>query len=550
MSDTTTGKGMRIDKAVFIPATAVTMIFGFLFFIFPEGSNAVLKKIHAFTTNELGWFFLLFTLAMLFLCLYYAFSKMGNIVLGGKDEKPQFSTWTWLGMILTSGTGGSLLYLAAIEWIWIMGAPPFGVEAGSEEAARWASTYGMFHWGPSAWAFYIAVAIPIGYFYFVKKEKNMKMSEYARPLLGKHSDKLAGHTLNFLYIFGLLGGVLTSVALGTPAISSGLAYMVGLETSNVFIDTLVIVLWTAIPVFALVLGLKKGVAKMSVWNIRGDIVLLVVILLFGPTFFILNQSTDALGMMVQNFMYMSLTTDAISQNGFPQGWTVFYFSWWAVYALPFGLFIAKISKGRTIRQVVLGGLIAGSLGCMLFYMVLPNFGIHLQQTGAADLITALNEKGRGGVVIEMFKHAPGGYFMIIFFTVICLLSYITGHAAVGYSLAAASEKKLDVDQEPQKWNMAFWLVLAGVVSLGLYLLNPSALSPLQTVSILTGFPICFAMVVLIMSFMKQIKKDFPEGVPAVSGSEKIYVEYSEKYDPEKDPGRKVKGGKKPALETE
>ncbi len=408
MSDNEKPKGMRIDKAVFIPATAVTLFFGFLFFIFPEASDRVLGQVHAFTTHELGWFFLLFTMAMLFLCLYYAYSKMGKIVLGGRDEKPQFSTFTWLGMILTSGTGGSLLYLGAIEWIWIMGAPPFGVEPNSLEAARWASTYGMFHWGPSAWAFYIAVAIPIGYFYYVKKEKNMKMSEYARPLLGKRSDGLAGHTLNFLYIFGLLGGVLTSIALGTPAISSGIAYMIGLDATNVGIDILVIVLWTFIPLLALVLGLKKGVAKLSDWNIRGDFLLLFIILIFGPTFFILNQSTDALGLMIQNFIYMSLTTDAIASNGFPQGWTIFYFSWWAVYALPFGLFIAKISKGRTIRQVVLGGLIAGSLGCMLFYMILPNFGINLQISGTADLVTVLSEKGRGGVVIEMFKHAPAG----------------------------------------------------------------------------------------------------------------------------------------------
>ena len=175
MSVSNQPKGMRIDKAVFWPATAVTLLCGVFFFFFPKESNDVLNKIHAFTTNELGWFFLLFTLAMLGVCLFYAFSKMGNIVLGGEGEKPQFSTLTWLGMVLTSGTGGSLLYLGAIEWIWIMDAPPFGVEPGSMEAARWASTYGMFHWGPSAWAFYMAAAIPIGYFFFAKKKSNMNM---------------------------------------------------------------------------------------------------------------------------------------------------------------------------------------------------------------------------------------------------------------------------------------------------------------------------------------------------------------------------------------
>ena len=197
MSDVRKTNSMNIDKSVFIPATAVTLVAGALFFIVPDKSNKILNSIHAFTTDELGWFFLLFTFAALVLCMYFALSKMGNIVLGGVNEKPQFKTSTWLGMILTSGTGGSLLYLGAIEWIWIMDAPPFGVEPGSIEAARWASAYGMFHWGPSAWAFYVTCAIPIGYFFYAKNMKNMKMSEFARPLLGKKSDGIAGHTLNF-----------------------------------------------------------------------------------------------------------------------------------------------------------------------------------------------------------------------------------------------------------------------------------------------------------------------------------------------------------------
>lgn len=524
MSDISKKSGMRIDKTVFIPATAVTLGSGVFFFMKPTESASVLGKIHAFTTDELGWFFLIFTLAMLCICLYYAFSKMGNIVLGNKNEEPQFKTLTWLGMILTSGTGGSLLYLGAIEWIWIMGAPPFGIEANTIEAAKWASAYGMFHWGPSAWAFYIAAAIPIGYFYYAKKMKNMKMSEFARPLLGSKSDGLAGHTLNFFYIFGLLGGVLSSVALGTPAISSGFAFMLGLDQSNTLIDILVIVLWTFIPVIALTFGLKKGIARLSDINVKGFGILILAILVLGPTWFILNQSTDALGLVFQNFLYMSLTTDAIAGGGFPQGWTIFYFAWWAVYALPFGLFIAKISKGRTIRQITISALSAGSLGCMIFYMVLPNFGLNLQLNGTTDLVTVLSERGRGGVVIELFSHAPGGSIMIIFFTLICLLSYITGHTAVGYSLAAASEKNISGNQDPQKWNMSFWLILAGIVSLGLYLLNPDALQPLQTVSIITGFPICFALIILIMSFFKQLKLDFPDGIPMVSSSkEKIYA---------------------------
>jgi BCCT family betaine/carnitine transporter len=299
--------------------------------------------------------------------------------------------------------------------------------------------------------------------------------------------------------------------------------MMGLPASNVGIDILVIALWTFVPLITIVFGLKKGVAKLSNINMWGFVLLIGMLVVFGPTWFIFNQSTDGLGLMIQNFFYMSLNTDPIGNGGFPQAWPVFYMSWWAVYALPFGLFIAKISKGRTIRQLVAGGLSAGSLGCMIFYMVLPSFGMDLQLKGTVDLVKSLAEKGRGGVVVDMLGAAPGGFFMIALFTIVCLLSYITGHVAVGYSLAASAEQKLKGGQDPQRWNVTFWLVLAGTVSLGLYLLNKSALAPLQTVSIITGFPICIAMTVVILSFFKQLKKDFPDGIPLrKTSAEKIY----------------------------
>jgi len=524
MSRTNEMKKGAIDKAVFFPALIVTLVMGIYFLYDPKGSAALLGKLHSFTTGELGWFFLLATVAAVLFCVYLAASRYGNIVLGTKGEKPEFSTATWLGMIFTSGTGGSVLYLGAVEWIWIMQSPPFGIEPGSADAARWASAYGMFHWGPSAWAWYIACAIPIAYFFYIRKERSLKISEFARPLIGDQADKLGGQTINFLYMFGMIGGVMTSLALGTPLISGTIVYFLGLEQSNAFIDTLVIFLWTFIPLIALIFGLKRGVSKLSEWNVRMDVVMLILIVVLGPTSFILNQSVDGLGLMLQNFIYMSFVTDVIRDTGFPQGWTVFYFSWWVVYAMPFGLFIAKISKGRTIRELVLGGLVAGSLGCMVFYMVLPGFGIDLQMSGQADLMTIMNESGRGQVVIEMLQHLPAAWLLVPAFGLITLISYITGHCAVGYSLAAATQEEMAQDEDPAKWNIAFWLILAGVVSLGLYFINPESLKPLQTVSILTGFPLVFVVYIVAHSFMKQIKLDFPFGLPAAESDGKVYLE--------------------------
>lgn len=515
-----------IDKAVFWPATIITLMMTVVFLYDPENSGRIMGQLHAFSTGELGWFFLLATFGIVVFCLYLAASRYGGVVLGVRGEAPEFKTLTWLCMIFTSGTGGSVLYLGAAEWIWIMQAPPFGIEPGSAEAARWASAYGMFHWGPSAWAWYIASAIPIAYFFYVRKKATMKMSEFARPILGKSADGWGGHIVNFLYMFGMVGGVMTSLALGTPLISNAIVYVMGWESSNAFLDTFVIFLWTFIPLVALIMGLQKGVSVLSRWNVRADVVMLLAILVCGPTAFILNQSVDGLGLMLQNFVYMSFATDVISDGGFPQAWTVFYFSWWVVYALPFGLFIAKISRGRTIRELIMGGLIAGSLGCMMFYMVLPGLGISLQTSGTLDLMTLMNEQGRGAVVYSMLEQMPVGALFVFVFGLITLISYITGHCAVGYSLAAATQKEMKQNEDPVKWNVAFWLVLAGAVSLALYFINPESLQPLQTVSILTGFPLCFVIAIILGSFMKQINLDCPDGFPAPDGKGRIYLDAS------------------------
>lgn len=235
--------------------------------------------------------------------------------------------------------------------------------------------------------------------------------------------------------------------------------------------------------------------------------MLMAILICGPTAFILNQSIDGLGLMLQNFVAMSLSTDAIGRSGFPQMWTVFYFSWWVVYAIPFGLFIARISKGRTIRQLIVCGTLAGSLGCMVFYMVLANFGLSLQTTHLIDFVPILNEQGRGVVVSRLLEQLPASQIFLVAFGAIALISYITGHCTVGYALGFATQKRADCDSEPAFWNVAFWLIMTGVVAITLYLLDAQSLQPLQTVSILAGLPLCGVVIILLKSFLTQLAVD-------------------------------------------
>lgn len=496
-----------IELNVFVPAILFIAAIIVCLTIYPQSTSNYINLMHHFLTWEMGGIFLVMTFLVVICCIWLAFSRYGDILLGTPGEGPDFSLLTWLGLIFTSGTGGSLLYLASVEWIWIIQQPPFGAAPGSQQAARWASAYGMFHWGPSAWAWYLICAVPIGWFIHVKKVTSLKVSDLCRGYLGAKSDGICGHLINFFYMFGLLGGAVTSLALGTPMISAVFCHVFHLDPTGRFVNVLVIFIWTLLPLLILFFGLKKGMAWASNLNIRADILMLLAVIICGPTAFILNQSIDGLGMMLQNFVTMSLSTDAIGRSGFPQMWTVFYFSWWVVYAIPFGLFIARISKGRTIRQLIVYGSLAGSLGCMVFYMVLANFGLSLQINHVIDFVPVLNEQGRGVVVSILLEQLPWSQVFLFAFGSIALISYITGHCTVGYALGLATQKTADCYSEPMFWNVAFWLVMTGVVATTLYLLDAQSLQPLQTVSILAGLPLCCVVFILLKSFLRQLAVD-------------------------------------------
>ena len=193
-----------IELNVFIPAILFIAVIILCLTIYPQDTSQYINEIHHFLTWEMGGVFLVMTFLVVLCCLWLAFSRYGDILLGQSGEKPDFSLLTWLGLIFTSGTGGSLLYLASVEWIWIIQQPPFGATAGSAQAARWASAYGMFHWGPSAWAWYLICAVPIGWFMHVKKTNSLKVSDLCRGCLGARADGFCGHCVNFFYMFGVV----------------------------------------------------------------------------------------------------------------------------------------------------------------------------------------------------------------------------------------------------------------------------------------------------------------------------------------------------------
>lgn len=506
--------GPKIDSMVYWPSVLITISLAVYFVFNPTGSLEKLNAVFNYMTNELGWTYIWFTLLAFGSALYLIFGKYGNHILGVPGDKPDFSTFSWIGMIFTASTGSSLLYWGTIEWIYYWQAPPFGAEVGSWQAAEWASTYGLFHWGATAWAMYAVVSVAIAYAYHVRKKPILRLSEACRGILGDKVDGWIGKLIDIFFVFGLIGGVTTSMGLGTPMLTAGICKLTGIAHTQK-LEIIIITIWTLSIGITVFLGLEKGIKKLSDLNIYLAFgVLGFLLVLGGHTVFILNQTTSSIGLMTQELVRMSFWTDAVGQSKHPQWWTIFYWAWWVVYAPAMGLYIAKISKGRSIKEVVLGSVFWGSLGCWVFFSILGNYSMGLQLSfnnpeafpgRALDVISIFTTSGPAWAVVETIAAAPLGMVLLAAFTLLAFISMVTGQTTIAFTLAAVTTKELKEEEEPARWNSFLWALILGTISISLLLFN--ALKPLQTTSIVAAFPLMFVLILVAVSFFKMVKVD-------------------------------------------
>ncbi|WP_106495872.1 BCCT family transporter [Lentibacillus sp. Marseille-P4043] len=501
-------KPKLIDWPTFIGALILILGVSVPLMVFPEKGKEVVNIANDFMTGNFGVLYLLVGLAAFAFLLFVAFSKNGHVKLGNEDEKKEFGTFSWAAMLFAAGIGSSILYWGMIEWAYYYQGPPFGITPESNEAVAWASSYGMFHWGPIAWAIYTLPALPIAYFYYVRKKPVLKISEAVRPVLGRLVDGPLGVIIDVLFMFGLMGGAGTTLALGTPMIAEGVHDLTGIPLT-IGLNGGIMLLCTLIFAISAYSGLNRGIKILSDVNLWLAIFVLAFIFLFGPTLFISETTFTSIGTIVDNFFHMATWLEpfgnlaGFTETKFPESWTIFYWAWWVVYAPFVGLFVARISRGRTIREMVLGTMIYGTLGCILFFGIMGNFGLYLQLTGDFDVIGFMNENGAPAAIIEILHQLPLATMMVAVFTVLAIIFLATTFDSSSYILAAVVQK--EVQSEPLRWNRLFWAFT--LCLLPFVLMFVGDLETLQTASIVAGFPVIFIMLLLAWSFMKASNSD-------------------------------------------
>ncbi|EJF93780.1 BCCT family transporter [Bartonella tamiae] len=498
-----------IDKITFWGSVALLLLVTMPLIFYPEAGEQWINQAKAILTDEFGFIYLALGLAAFCFMIYIIFSDIGQIKLGEPDEDVEFGTLSWGAMLFCGGIGASILYWGTIEWAYYYIQPPFNAIPESHEAVRWATTYGLFHWGFIAWSIYLVPALPIAYFYYVRKKEVLKVSVSLMPVIGEKKSKgLTGKLIDVMFVFGMLGGGATTLGISAPLITEGLHVLFGFPTT-LLAQLGVLLICTCIFAYSSYAGMEKGIKFFSNINFWGAMGFLAFVLIVGPTVFLLNTGLDAIGRMLTNFFRMATWTEPFGglsdfdDTHFPQDWTIFYWAWWLVFAPSMGLFIARISRGRTMKQMVAGSLFFGSLGCFLFFIVLGNYSLSLQLSGALDVIQILKDQGPTSAIYATLGQLPFSYLAILVFTILCVIFTATTFDSISYILAAVVQKK--INKEPMRWNRLFWAFALSFLPATLLFMG--GLSTLQTAAIVGGLPLLFIVALQMVSIVKAANFD-------------------------------------------
>ena len=491
-----------LDKPlIIVPLGIVTALF-IVFLLAPERSTEVTDLIRGFLGNQLGFFYIVMGLGIVLITLYIAFSRYGNIRLGN-TEKPMFGDFKWAILIFTGVFASDLIFYSLIEWAMYAG-DPFIVEKGSE----WISTYPLFHWGPVPWGFYVMLSVAFAFMLHTRGRNKQKFSEACRPILGDRIDGSAGKVIDIIAICALIAGTATTFSITTPLLTASLGTIIGVDGTaamTVAILILIAVIYT-ITVFFGIAGIYQA-AKICI----ALFFLMIFYILFfgGQTQFIIETGVTSIGNLAQNFIGMATWMDPLrisdsGYGGFVQNWTIFFWAYWMAWCVATPFFLGMISKGRTIKNVILGTYGYGLAGTFLTFIVFGNYGLSQQLAGNVDVISAVKAETEYLVIISILQTLPFSTIVIGVLFIMLVIFYSTTFDSLTYVVSAYSYKHLLPGKESANRVRAFWAIVFIIFPIGL-IFAENSINSLQSVAIIAAFPIGFVFCIIIASFFKDAR---------------------------------------------
>lgn len=457
----------------------------------------ITNELFSVCTTYFGWLYLIAMLLFVIVSVCVAFSRYGNIKLGKKEDKPEYSNKSWFAMLFCAGMGVGLVFWGVSEPISHY-INPLGCEGGTIDASKFAFRTVFMHWGIHPWACYAIVGLTVAYFKF-KREKSGLISSTISNVI---TNRIVLKIVDFLAVFATIAGIVTSLGLGVLQVNSGLNYLMNVP-NNVSIQIVIIVLVTIIFIISAVSGINKGVKLLSNVNLILAIFLTVFCFLIGPKLDILNNLTSGLGGYLSNIIQDSLAIETYGDNSWLSSWRIFYWAWWVAWAPFVGIFIARISKGRTIREFILGVVLAPTLASIIWFSVWGTLGISFGQDGrlTTENLTNIAASPETGLFVVLSEYPLG--VIISGLTLALIVTFFVTSADSGTYVLAMLTSEGNIN--PAKKQKIVWGIIQAI--LAILLLVCGGLKPLQTISIVAALPFLCVMIVQIIALFKDLREE-------------------------------------------
>ncbi|BDM23784.1 BCCT family transporter [Pseudomonas sp. LRP2-20] len=443
-----------------------------------------------------------------FVCVVFvvwiALGKYGNIKLG--EGKPAYGNASWVFMFICAGLGSATMYWAFMEWVYYYSAPGLGVAPLSKEALEYSIAYSFFHWGITPWAIYGIASLAMAYHFHVRKNTGLSLSAAVEAITGLKATGAVGRFVDVVFLMSTFGGLVLTITLSASTVGKGISMLFGIDDGYALKASLVLAV-TLVFSLSSYIGIGKGMQKLAHAACALTVIYAVIVLVLGPTGFTLNNIANGVGLMLQNFVRMSLSTDPAGNGEFARGWTVFYWLYWITYTPGVALFVTRVSRGRKIKEVVAAMILGGCGGCWLFFGSLQSFAIHQFISGVVDAPTLINSVGGEEVVSLLLFSLPFGKILAVGYYLLMLVFLASHLDAVSFAVAATSTRNLKEGDEPSTTLRLFWcLMLAAIPLAMLYIGAP--LHALKTVVTVAAIPFLAVLMVKMYGLLRWMKADY------------------------------------------
>lgn len=497
---------MKLDWKKFLPSLFIILIILILVTANLEKVQTSITEVYDFLIDKCNWFIILSNITAMIFSLYMMFGPYRNVRLGGPDAKPAFKTLPWAAMMFCTSCGAWLIVYGFLEPIYCAAQTALPAETNTAQAFEYGQMYAHYHWGPNAWCIYVPASIAIGYILYRGGKEEGSVGEACSPILKGRQGNFFKWLIDILSILGAIISPVISIGTGMPLLTILLQDLFNIPDSSIpMLQIAILGIWVLIFSVSVYLGLKRGIKNLSNINIGLALLLMLAVGVMTGIFKVFSAEISTAGLIADNYFRLLTYTDAFGSGSFVKGWTVSYWTTYFVYMPLMGVFNAKISKGRTFKEIAFGQLVLCTLGCWVSMGTFGNYAMKLQVEGIVDVAGILNSQGEAAAILAILKSMPCSKIMIFAVLAICFIFLATTMDSSAFTAAEMTVKHTGSEELAPRWVRVVWAVIACAVAFTL--LRVGGFLAVRTVSVITGIPLAIIMYLMILSLMKLLKED-------------------------------------------